>query len=130
LALFMATAKRRDDILLKISSGMDMRKSVKGYNLEYLSTSMSLICSVIIVAYFMYTMSPETIHRMGTYRLYYTCVFVIAGVLRYMQIAYVQGDSGSPTRIFYRDRFIQITILLWVASFYAILYMKNISIFK
>ncbi len=130
LALFMATAKRRDDILLKISSGMDMRKSVKGYNLEYLSNITSLICAVIIVAYFMYTMSPEVISRMGTYRLYYTCIFVMAGVMRYLQIVYVQGKSGSPTKILYKDRFIQLVILLWIGSFYAILYLKNITIFK
>jgi decaprenyl-phosphate phosphoribosyltransferase len=130
LALFMATAKRRDDILLKISSGMDMRKSVKGYNLEYLSNITSLICAVIIVAYFMYTMSPEVIRRMGTYRLYYTCIFVMAGVMRYLQIVYVQGKSGSPTKILYKDRFIQLVILLWIGSFYAILYLKNITIFK
>jgi hypothetical protein len=130
LALFMATAKRRDDILIKISSGMDMRKSVKGYNLEYLSNITSLICAVIIVAYFMYTMSPEVIARMGTYRLYYTCIFVMAGVLRYLQIIYVQGKSGSPTKILYKDRFIQLVILLWIGSFYAILYLKNITIFK
>jgi decaprenyl-phosphate phosphoribosyltransferase len=130
LALFMAVAKRRDDILLKISSGMDMRKSVKGYNLDYISTIMSLVCAVIIIAYFMYTMSPEVEARLGTYRLYYTCLFVIAGVLRYLQIVYVQGKSGSPTKILYRDRFIQLTILLWIASFYAILYLKNVIIFK
>ena len=130
LALFMATAKRRDDILLSMSSGIDMRKSVKGYNLEYLSNIMSLICAVIIVAYFMYTMSPEVIIRMGTYRLYYTCIFVMAGVMRYLQIIFIHGQSGSPTNILYRDRFIQITLLLWIGSFYAILYLKNIIIFK
>src|SRR5215467_6143064 len=117
LALFMATAKRRDDILLKIASGQDMRKSVKDYNLEYLSTILSLMCAVIIVAYFMYTMSPEVIVRMGTYRLYYTCIFVIAGVMRYLQIIFVQGKAGSPTNILYKDRFIQIVILLWISSF-------------
>jgi 4-hydroxybenzoate polyprenyltransferase len=130
LALFMAIAKRRDDILLKISSGMDMRKSVKGYNLDYISTVMSLVCAVIIIAYFMYTMSPEVEARLGTYRLYYTCIFVIAGVMRYLQIVYVVGKSGSPTKILYKDRFIQLTILLWISSFYAILYLNNVTIFK
>ncbi|MEJ7735782.1 MAG: UbiA prenyltransferase family protein [Chitinophagaceae bacterium] len=130
LALFMATAKRRDDILLKISMGLDMRKSIKGYNLEFMNTLLSLICAVIIVAYFMYTMSPDIIERLGTYRLYYTCIFVIAGIMRYLQITYVQGKSGSPTKILYKDRFIQLTILLWISSFYAILYLKNINIFN
>jgi decaprenyl-phosphate phosphoribosyltransferase len=130
LALFMATAKRRDDLLLKISSGIDMRKSAKGYNLEYLSTIITLICAVIIIAYFMYTMSPEVILRLGTYRLYYTSIFVIAGVMRYLQIIFVNKESGSPTNILYKDRFIQITILLWIGSFYIILYLKNLIIFK
>ncbi|MDP4149116.1 MAG: decaprenyl-phosphate phosphoribosyltransferase [Bacteroidota bacterium] len=130
LALFMAIGKRRDDVLLKIGSGQDMRKSIKGYNLEFLNVLLALVCAVIIVAYFMYTMSEETMNRLQSYRLYYTCVFVIAGIMRYLQIVFVQADSGSPTKILYRDRFIQITILLWVASYIVILYLKDVTIFK
>jgi 4-hydroxybenzoate polyprenyltransferase len=37
LALFMAIGKRRDDVLLKLSLGTDMRKSIKGYNLELMN---------------------------------------------------------------------------------------------
>lgn len=130
LAVFMALAKRRDDILIKISSGMEMRKAVKGYNLEFLNSVLSLICAIIIVAYFMYAMAQETIEKHNTYRLYYTCVFVMAGVFRYLQLVYVKGQTGSPVKIFYKDRFIQITILLWILSFYVIIYMKDISIFR
>jgi 4-hydroxybenzoate polyprenyltransferase len=130
LAIFMAIGKRRDDVLLKISSGNDMRKSVKGYNLELLNVLLSLVCAVIIVAYFMYTMSSEVLLRLGTYRLYYTCIFVLAGIMRYLQIIFVQSASGSPTKILYKDRFIQIVILLWIISFYLILYTKDITIFK
>ena len=130
LAIFMAIGKRRDDVLLKISSGNDMRKSVKGYNLELLNVLLSLVCAVIIVAYFMYTMSSEVLLRLGTYRLYYTCIFVLAGIMRYLQIIFVQSASGSPTKILYKDRFIQVVILLWIISFYLILYTKDITIFK
>jgi decaprenyl-phosphate phosphoribosyltransferase len=130
LALFMAMAKRRDDVLLKLSSGSDMRKAVKGYNLDFINTALSLICAVIIVAYFMYTTSPAIVNRLQTYRLYYTCLFVLAGIFRYLQLIYVRGDSQSPTKILYKDRFIQATIVLWIISFYLILYTKNVSIFK
>jgi 4-hydroxybenzoate polyprenyltransferase len=130
LALFMAIGKRRDDVILKLSSGVDMRKSIKGYNLELLNVLLALICAVIIVSYFMYTMSPETMARLGTHRLYYTCLFVMAGIMRYLQIIFVMADSGSPTKILYRDRFIQIVLVLWVASFVAILYLKNDTFFK
>jgi decaprenyl-phosphate phosphoribosyltransferase len=130
LAVFMAIGKRRDDVLLKLSSGTDMRKSIKGYNLELLNILLALVCAVIVVAYLMYTMSGETIRNMGTDRLYYTCIFVLAGIMRYLQIIYVSADSGSPTKILYKDRFIQITLLLWIASFILILYLKNYTLFK
>lgn len=145
LALFMAIGKRRDDVLLKLSTGTDMRRSVKGYNLELLNVLLALVCAVIVVAYFMYTMSPVVQLRIarignegradegviigGVYRLYYTSLFVLAGIMRYLQIIFVQAASGSPTKILYQDRFIQITILLWIASFYLIIYTKDVTIF-
>jgi len=129
LAIFMAIGKRRDDVLLKLSSGTDMRKSIKGYNLELLNLLLALVCAVIVVAYFMYTMSQDVILRLGTYKLYYTCLFVLGGLMRYLQIIYVLDDSGSPVKILYKDRFIQIVLLLWIASFITIIYIKDITIF-
>lgn len=130
LAIFMAVGKRRDDVLLKVSLGADMRKSIKGYNLEFLNVLLALVSAVIIVAYFMYTMSPETKLKLGTYRLYYTCVFVMAGIMRYLQIIYLSTDSGSPTKILYKDRFIQITLILWITSYILILYTRNTILFR
>ncbi|MGB3007196.1 MAG: decaprenyl-phosphate phosphoribosyltransferase [Chitinophagaceae bacterium] len=130
LALFMALGKRRDDVLHKINSGKEMRKSIKGYNLELLNILLALVCSVIIIAYFMYTMAPETIARLGTHRLYYTCLFVIAGIMRYLQIIYISSDSGSPTKILYKDRFIQVILLLWIASYVSIIYLKDLTLFN
>ena len=124
LALFMAAGKRRDDVLLKISSGNDMRKAAKGYTLDFLNALLALISSVMIVSYFMYTVSQSVIERHGTSRLYLTSLFVMAGIMRYLQIIYVNADSGSPTKILYKDRFIQISLLLWMISFYVILYTK------
>ncbi|PWV55971.1 4-hydroxybenzoate polyprenyltransferase [Chitinophaga sp. S165] len=131
LALFMAIAKRRDDVLIKTQSGQDMRKAAKGYNMDFMNVMLALVSAVIIVAYLMYTMAPETMARFGTYRLYYTCLFVIGGLLRYLQITYVENNTGSPTKILYKDRFIQLTILLWVLSFYVIIYLPtNKSFFE
>jgi decaprenyl-phosphate phosphoribosyltransferase len=129
LAVFMAIGKRRDDVLLKLSSGSDMRKSIKGYNLEFLNILLAFVCAVIVVAYLMYTMSPVTIANTGSSRLYYTCIFVLAGIMRYLQIIYISTDSGSPTKILYKDRFIQITLILWGISYILLLYIKDVNIF-
>lgn len=126
LALFMAIGKRRDDVLLKLSSGIDMRKAVKGYTIDYLNTMLALVSAVMIVSYFMFTVSEGVIRRHHTDRLYLTALFVMAGIMRYLQIIYVHSDSGSPTKILYKDRFIQISILLWMISFYFLIYAKHI----
>jgi len=130
LSLFMAIAKRRDDLLLKSETGKDMRKSMQGYNLDFLNTMLGLSSAIIIVAYINYTVSPTTILRLGTYRLYYSALFVIAGLMRYLQITFVLKKSGSPTEILYKDFFIQITLALWVISIYVILYLRDVTIFN
>ncbi|SFP94666.1 UbiA prenyltransferase family protein [Parafilimonas terrae] len=130
LAMFMAIAKRRDDVLIKLDSGLDMRKAIKGYNLEFLNAMLSLFTGIIIIAYIMYTISPEVMQHWNTYRLYYTSLFVIVGLMRYLQITFIEKDSGSPTDLLYKDKFLQITLVLWIISFYLIIYLPDISIFK
>jgi 4-hydroxybenzoate polyprenyltransferase len=130
LAMFMAIAKRRDDVLIKLDSGLDMRKAIKGYNLEFLNAMLSLFTGIIIIAYLMYTISPEVMLHWNTYRLYYTTLFVIVGLMRYLQITFIEKDSGSPTDLLYKDTFLQVTLVLWIVSFYSIIYLPDVSIFK
>lgn len=128
LALFMAIGKRRDDVILKLNTGTEMRKAVKGYSLEFLNTLLGLFCGILIVSYINYTVSGETFERFG-HRLFYTSIFVIAGIMRYLQITFIHHKSGSPTEILFKDRFIQVTLALWIASFFVIVYLKDINIF-
>ena len=117
LALFLALAKRRDDVLLAIS-GTKTRKNIDGYNLEFINSAMALMSGIIVVAYILFTTSVETINKFQTEYLYVTSLFVILGVLRYMQITFVEKGSGNPTYILYKDRFLQTIIISWLISFY------------
>ena len=117
LALFLALAKRRDDVLLAIS-GTKTRKNIDGYNLEFINSAMALMSGIIVVAYILFTTSVETINKFQTEYLYVTSFFVILGVLRYMQITFVEKDSGNPTYILCKDRFLQTIIISWLISFY------------
>jgi decaprenyl-phosphate phosphoribosyltransferase len=130
LSLFMAIGKRRDDLRLKEDTDNDMRKSISGYNMDFLNTMLGLFGAIIIVSYINYSVSSSTVARLGTYRLYYSSLFVITGIMRYLQIILVQKKSGSPTEILFKDRFIQLTIFLWVASIYTILYLRDVKIFN
>ena len=122
LALFLALAKRRDDLLLGESSGRLMRRSVKNYTLEYVNACLTMLAGIIIVSYLMYTISDEVVTRLGDH-LYFTSIFVMAGMMRYLQISLVENNSGSPTKLLYTDRFIQLTLLAWLMSFFALIYL-------
>lgn len=123
LALFLALAKRRDDIVIFESTGKKMRKVLDGYNKQFLDSAMIIMGSVVIVAYILYTTSSENINKLQSENLYLTSLFVILGILRYLQITFVENNSGSPTRVVLRDRFIQVTIACWVLSYMWIIYL-------
>ena len=122
LALFLALAKRRDDVLLFNKTGKKMRKVIDGYNLQFVDMAMTLMAGVVIVAYLMYCVSPDVIARTGSDKLYLTLIYVIVGIMRYMQIAFVEETSGSPTKVLLKDRLMQVVIVLWIITFSVILY--------
>jgi len=125
LAVFLALAKRRDDLLLA-SQGHHTRKSIDGYSLEFVSTGMAVMASVIIVAYLLYTMSPETIRKHGTDQLYLTGFWVVVGLLRFLQITFVEQESGSPTGLIVKDLFLQVVVILWMVSFFLLSYFGSL----
>ena len=119
-ALFLALAKRRDDVLLA-ADGREVRKSIKGYNLEFINGAMMIMASVLIVSYISYTISEDVQQRFGE-NLYLTVIFVIVGVLRYMQITFVEEKSGSRTKVLLSDRFVQLTAISWLLQLGLLIY--------
>lgn len=124
IALFIAFAKRRDDVLIEMETGEKMRKSISGYNLEFISSAISILCGVLIVSYLLYITSPEITGRFQNKPIYISTLFVVVGVLRYLQITIVEKNSGSPTKILTKDKFIQFILAGWVLFFAFIIYSK------
>ena len=124
LALFLALAKRRDDVQIFKKSGNKMRKSVDGYNLQLIDGAMMVMSAVVIVAYLLYATSQEIIDKFQNENLYITTLFVIFGLMRYLQITLVEKNSGSPTDTIFKDKIMQINLILWVLSFIWLIYIS------
>lgn len=122
LALFLAVAKRRDDVAIYEASGVKVRKNVVRYNMDFLNQCIAILGSITIMCYILYTVSNEVVERMGSHYLYATSVFVLAGILRYMQLTLVNRKSGSPTKVLLHDHFIHVCIIGWILAFTLILY--------
>ena len=123
LTLFMSFAKRRDDVLRMNSTGEAPRKNTVRYNLTLINQAITITAAVTLVCYIMYCVSPEVSERFDTPYLYLTFVFVLLGLLRYIQIAVVDEKSGDPTKIILRDHFSQIIVVAWLLSFLLMIYV-------
>lgn len=123
LTLFLSFAKRRDDVMRMIDTGVAPRKNTDRYNLTFINQAITITASVTLVCYIMYTVSPEVVAHVHTDKLYLTSVFVLLGLLRYIQIAVVDNKSGDPTKVMLRDIFMQLVILMWALSFLVMIYV-------
>ena len=123
VALFMAFAKRHDDVWRMNETGKAPRKNTSRYNLVFINQAITITASVTLVCYVMYTVSPEVVNRFQSPYLYLTTIFVLLGLLRYIQIAVVDRKSGDPTQVVTHDRTIQLIILAWALSFALVIYV-------
>ncbi len=123
LALFLALAKRRDDVLIFEHGGKQTRRNVERYNRSFVDAAIAITVAVTLVCYFMYTLSAEVMERTGSSHLYLTAIFVLLGMFRYLQLTMVDARSGSPTRLLVCDHFLQLCIFCWIACFIIILYL-------
>jgi len=122
LALILAIGKRRGELKNADIKG-ETRKALQGYSVPFLDVLLAICCVMAIVCYIMFTLSEEVQARFH-HNIIYTVVFVVFGIFRYLQLSLVYNKAESPTAILYKDRYIQITILLWIISF-SLLILQN-----
>lgn len=123
LALVLAIGKRRGELINAQVSGKT-RRALDGYNVQFADIALSISITLAIICYLMFTLSPEVQTRFHA-RVFYTVIFVVFAFLRYLQQTLVYNRTESPTKIVYRDRYIQITLILWVAAFLIQIYFKK-----
>ena len=123
LTLFLAFSKRRDDVLRMNETGEAPRKNTTRYNLTFINQAITITASVTLVCYIMYTVSPEVVSRFHSDLLYLTSVFVLLGLLRYIQLTVVDQKSGDPTKMMLKDRFTQCVVLMWAMAFLVLIYI-------
>lgn len=123
LALFLAFAKRRDDVVMYENTGVKVRNNVNRYNLDFMNQAITVVGSITMVCYIMYTVSPEVMSRFQSSYIYVTVLFVLAGIIRYMQITIVDVKSGSPTKVMLNDHFVQACIVGWCITFAILIYV-------
>ncbi|MCZ8297426.1 MAG: UbiA prenyltransferase family protein [Flavobacterium sp.] len=121
LALFLALAKRRTEVLL-YHRGLVTRKNIDRYRLKWVDCGLIVLSILLLSGYIWYCFTPEVMRRYGSEWVVVSAVFVAIGLLRYLQLALMKQTLKSPNSVLLHDRIIQGALLGWIIFLGGLLY--------
>lgn len=122
LALFLALAKRRHEIILLANEAPGHRQILEEYSPYLLDQMIGVASAATVVSYAFYTMRPETVEKFGTSLLTLTIPFPLYGIFRYLYLVHQKKGGGSPSAMLVNDRPLLICVALWVIAAVLIIY--------
>ncbi|MFN7956014.1 MAG: decaprenyl-phosphate phosphoribosyltransferase [bacterium] len=122
LALFLGFGKRRHELVLLEGRAAEHRKILDEYSPYFLDQMISVVTASTVVAYCLYTLSPEVASKLHVRHLYLTVPFVLYGIFRYLYLVHQKGQGGNPSKVLLTDPPLITTIALWLLTATIILY--------
>lgn len=122
LALFIALAKRRHEIVLLAAGASGHRPILGEYSAYLLDQMISVVTASTLIAYVFYTISPETVQKFGTQWLGLTIPFPLYGIFRYLYLVHQRDGGGSPADLLLTDRPLLACVALWALAVALIIY--------
>jgi 4-hydroxybenzoate polyprenyltransferase len=120
LALFLALAKRRHELILLEEGAGAHREVLDDYSAGLIDAMLSTVTAATILAYSTYTFASET--GEGSPYLMLTVPFVVYGMFRYLYLIHMKNMGGSPEEILLTDVPLILSIVGWLGSAGAIMY--------
>lgn len=116
LALFLALAKRRGELVLVGAQRTPGRPVLEGYSLELVDQLVAIVASSTVIAYSVYTLTAR-----DSKALLATVPFVIFGVFRYLLLVHRDDVGEEPEQVLLTDVPIILAVAGWIATAAAIL---------
>jgi 4-hydroxybenzoate polyprenyltransferase len=116
LALFLVLSKRRHELVLLADRATDHRRILEEYSPYLLDQMIAVVTASTLVAYAIYTVSPDTIEKFGTKQLGLTLPFPLYGIFRYLYLVHQKEGGGSPSEMLLNDRPLLICVALWALA--------------
>jgi 4-hydroxybenzoate polyprenyltransferase len=116
LALFLALAKRRGELVLVGAEATPGRPVLEGYSLALVDQLVTVVASSTVISYCLYTFTARDSKAMMI-----TIPFVVFGVFRYLLLMHRRDVGEEPEEILLRDVPILACIAGWAVCAAAIL---------
>ena len=122
LALFIALAKRRHELVMLADGAVNHRRILGEYSPYLLDQMIGVVTASTLISYIFYTISPETIEKFGTAWLGLTIPFPLYGIFRYLYLVHRREGGGSPADLLLTDRPLLACVALWALAVAVIIY--------
>ena len=93
------------------------REVLKQYTPDLLKYFVMIMSSASIVTYSLYTVSPRSIELHGSTHLIYTTPIVIFGILRFLNLVFVNQSGEDPAGLVFKDKYLLLTIFAWAITY-------------
>jgi 4-hydroxybenzoate polyprenyltransferase len=110
LALFLALAKRRGELVLVGAESTPGRPVLEGYSLALVDQLVTIVAASTVISYCLYTFTARDSKAMMI-----TIPFVVFGVFRYLLLMHRRDLGEEPEEVLLRDLPILVCIAGWVA---------------
>jgi 4-hydroxybenzoate polyprenyltransferase len=111
LALFLALAKRRAELVLVGAEETPGRPVLEGYSLALVDQLVSVVAASTVIAYSLYTFTARDSKAMMA-----TVPFVVYGVFRYLLLLHRRDLGEEPENVLLTDVPLLLTIAAWAAT--------------
>jgi 4-hydroxybenzoate polyprenyltransferase len=122
LALFIALAKRRHEIVLLAGDAAGHRPILGEYSAYLLDQMIGVVTASTLISYVFYSISPETEAKFGTAWLGLTIPFPLYGIFRYLYLVHQREGGGSPADLLLTDRPLLACVAVWALAVALIIY--------
>ena len=120
LSLFIGFGKRRAELVLLSDEANQHRIVFEGYSLLLLDQLITIVSSITLVSYSLYSFSAPNLPENHSMML--TIPFVLYGIFRYLYLIQIEQSGGAPEELVLNDRPLQISIFLYGLSVVIIFY--------
>ncbi len=127
LALFLALSKRRHELVLLADGATSHRRILEEYTPYLLDQMISVVTASTLVAYAIYTVSPETVEKFHTRMLGLTLPFPLYGIFRYLYLVHQREGGGSPAEMLLNDRPLLTCVALWALAAAFVIYGPDVA---
>jgi 4-hydroxybenzoate polyprenyltransferase len=111
LALFLALAKRRGELVLVGAEATPGRPVLEGYSLALVDQLVTVVAASTVISYCLYTFTARESKAMMV-----TIPFVLFGVFRYLLLIHRRDLGEEPEEVLLRDLPILLCVAGWAAT--------------